>query len=302
MELAGGSWLWSASLRYYFMIPFLFIIVFFRKGVKVLFDEVQRNPWQWVVWSFVGFGLFYAPLCLASVYGPGWLVAGTWQITIISGSLLVPFFYEIIPTADGPKKVRGKIPFKGLIFSLIILLGVFVMQYDQLQNISMKEVLMGVIPVLIASFAYPLGNRKMMKVCGGRLDAFQRVLGMTIASLPFWILLSIIALSKDGVPSFNQTYQSLLVAVFSGVIATVLFFRATDLTKNNVNQLAAVEATQSFEIVFALIGEILVLHSEFPSKLSMLGIMLVISGMIIHSYLSRNQTKEIKKSESSVGL
>ncbi len=27
MELSGGSWLWSASLRYFFMVPFLVAIV-----------------------------------------------------------------------------------------------------------------------------------------------------------------------------------------------------------------------------------------------------------------------------------
>ena len=33
MELSGGSWLWSASLRYFFMVPFLIAIVAYRKGL-----------------------------------------------------------------------------------------------------------------------------------------------------------------------------------------------------------------------------------------------------------------------------
>lgn len=43
-------------------------------------------------------------------------------------------------------------------------------------------------PVVIAAFAYPLGNRRMLEEYGGRLDTFQRVLGMTLASLPFWLI------------------------------------------------------------------------------------------------------------------
>lgn len=33
MELAGGSWMWSASLRYVFMVPLLACIVMFRGGI-----------------------------------------------------------------------------------------------------------------------------------------------------------------------------------------------------------------------------------------------------------------------------
>ena len=33
MELSGGSWLWSSSLRYLFMVPFLIAIVAYRKGL-----------------------------------------------------------------------------------------------------------------------------------------------------------------------------------------------------------------------------------------------------------------------------
>ena len=33
MELSGGSWLWSASLRYLFMVPFLIAIVAYHKGL-----------------------------------------------------------------------------------------------------------------------------------------------------------------------------------------------------------------------------------------------------------------------------
>ena len=188
MELSGGSWIWSASLRYFFMVPFLLCIVLMRKNLRPLLKEMRKHPGKWLLWSFVGFGLFYAPLCFAAAYSPGWLIAGTWQITIISGALLTPLFFETIHTKNGSFQMRGKIPIKGLIMSLIILLGIVLMQLEHAKQLSFENLLLGVVPILIASFAYPLGNRKMMDVCEGRLDAYQRVLGMTLASLPFWFI------------------------------------------------------------------------------------------------------------------
>jgi Na+-translocating ferredoxin:NAD+ oxidoreductase RnfD subunit len=252
---------------------------------------MREQPGPWMVWSFVGFGLFYAPLCFAAAYSPGWLIAGTWQITIISGALLAPLFFETVQTKNGPLKVRGKIPYKGLIMSMIIVLGIVLMQMEHAKELSFEILLLGAVPILLASFAYPLGNRKMMDVCEGRLDAYQRVLGMTLASLPFWFLLSLYGLFTVGLPSKGQSIQSLLVALFSGVIATVLFFMATDKVRGNMQKLAAVEATQSFEVVFALIGEMIILSIPLPSSFSWIGIFIVIVGMILHSYVSNRRVE-----------
>ena len=292
MELSGGSWIWSASLRYFFMVPFLLCIVAARKNLNGLFKAMKEQPASWLLWSVVGFGLFYAPLCFSSAYAPGWLIAGTWQITIISGTLLAPLFYETITTKNGSIEVRGKIPYRGLFMSLIILLGIIIMQIEHMKEISLWNLLLGILPVLIASFAYPLGNRKMMDVTKGRLDVYQRVLGMTLASLPFWIVLSIYGVFTAGLPSKEQSFQALLVAIFSGVIATVLFFKATDLVRGDMSKLAAVEATQSMEVIFTLAGELLFLSIAVPSLLSWNGIFIVVIGMILHSYVTNKKVNQ----------
>ncbi|MCM3575115.1 MULTISPECIES: multidrug resistance efflux transporter family protein [Mesobacillus] len=295
MELSGGSWIWSASLRYIFMVPFLLAIVAARRNLKPLLINIKQNPLPWFLWSFVGFVLFYAPLTYAAAFSPGWLIAGTWQVTIISGALLSPLFYERTLTNQGLVSVRAKIPFKGLGMSVIILAGILLMQFEHAKHIPIEMVMLGVIPVLIASFAYPLGNRKMMEVTSGKLDAYQRVLGMTLASLPFWILLAIYGFLTEGVPTGNQSFQSLLVAMTSGVIATVLFFKATDLVSGNMQKLAAVEATQSMEVLFALAGEFFILSLPLPSLLSWVGIILVMLGMALHSYSTfRSKKEELK--------
>ncbi|MCK9905933.1 multidrug resistance efflux transporter family protein, partial [Frankia sp. Cpl3] len=166
----------------------------------------------------------------------------------------------------------------GLLMSLIILAGVAIMQAEQANQLSAKEVVLGILPVVIAAFAYPLGNRKMMAAVQGRLDAYERVLGMTLASTPFWLLLSFYGLAVDGAPSYGQTFQSIVVAISSGLIATVLFFSATDMVKGSASQLAAVEATQAGEVIFAVLLEMMMVHAVAPSLWSMIGMVLVMVG------------------------
>ncbi|MCE4046231.1 multidrug resistance efflux transporter family protein [Lysinibacillus fusiformis] len=280
MEMQGGSWLWSASLRYFFMLPFLLIIVFYRRGFSQLSTEIKAQPTAWLLWSFVGFVLFYAPLTYAAAFGPGWLVSGTWQFTIVAGVLLAPLFMTVI----AGKKVRQKIPFVSLLISCVILVGILLIQIPQAQSVSFKSLMLGILPVIVAAFAYPLGNRKMMDVCGGRIDTFQRVLGMTIASMPAWIIMAIYALFTVGLPSTGQLFQSLLVGISSGVIATILFFIATDRVKDHQGKLAAVEATQSTEILFVIIGEVILLGIPFPNSIALAGLGVIIVGMLLHSY------------------
>lgn len=282
MELEGGSWLWSSSLRYFFMLPFLIAIVAIRGkgGFRIMTSEMKQHPGAWVIWSFVGFVLFYAPLTFAAAFGPGWLVSGTWQFTIVAGVLLAPLFVTVI----SGQPIRAKIPLISLGISSIILIGILMIQIPQAQSVSAKSLLLGILPVVIAAFAYPLGNRKMMELCGGRVDPFQRVLGMTIASLPAWIILAIYATFTVGMPSSSQVFQSLLVAVSSGVIATVLFFIATDRVRHDQGKLAAVEATQSTEVLFAMIGEMVLLSVPLPQPIALAGLAVIIIGMLLHSY------------------
>lgn len=286
MELEGGSWLWSASLRYFFMLPFLVAIVWMRGGFKPLTEEVRQAPVPWLGWSFVGFVLFYAPLTFAAAFGPGWLVSGTWQFTIIAGVLLAPLFL----TSTG---VRHKIPLISLAISAVILIGILLIQIPQANTASLQTILLGVLPVIVAAFAYPLGNRKMMEVCNGRLDTFQRVLGMTIASMPAWIIVAIWALLTVGLPTGSQVFQCLLVAVSSGVIATTLFFIATDRARTDQGKLAAVEATQSTEVLFVMAGEMLLLGITLPSSIALAGVGVIIVGMVMHSYHTMLVAKRI---------
>ncbi|KEH91357.1 membrane protein [Clostridium novyi A str. BKT29909] len=286
MNISGGSFIWSASLRYIFMVPILYIIMILKKECNDVIKDILKRPKDWIIWSTVGFGFFYAPLCFSSIYSPSWVVSATWQITIVAGAILSPLFYKKIKTNEGIKRERNKIPKKSLFMSFIILIGVFIIQFQQVGNIDFCKNLIGIIAIIIAAFAYPLGNRKMMEVCDGKFNTFQRVFGMTIASMPFWIILSIFGVIKTGFPQQNQVVQALLVAIFSGIIATVLFFKATDLVREDSSKIAVVETTQAGEVVFTIIGEVLVLNGTMPSFIAGVGIVLVIIGMMLNSLVS----------------
>ena len=290
MNVSGGSWIWSSSLRFIFMLPILLIIMIMKNELFGVLNDIIEKPIQWFTWSTVGFGLFYAPLTFASVYGSSWLVAGTWQITIVAGALMTPLFFKDIETENGILKIRNKIPKTSLLISSIILLGIFLIQFQQAKDISALKALIGIMPVILAAFSYPLGNRKMIEVCGNRFSTFQRVFGMTLCSIPFWIIISSFGLLTVGLPSKGQIVQSLLVAIFSGIIATILFFKATNIVSSNSHNLAAVESTQSGEVIFTLLGGVFIFHDKVPTLIGLIGIILVVIGMILNSLVKSEKS------------
>lgn len=272
MNLDGGYWLWSAALRFIFMLPIMGVIVWKQKGIREVLEAVQSDPVPWILWSTVGFGFFYMPLSMASVYGESWFVAATWQITIVAGALLTPLFGK-------------RVPVKNLICSAIILGGIFLLQVSHFKNIHTEGLVTALLLIIVAGFSYPLGNRKMLQYCPAELSTTQRVFGMNLCSMPFWLICSVYALGTHGLPSGGQIFQSVIVAVFSGVIATILFFEATNMVKNNPKHLAIIEATQSGEVIFTLIGGILFLGDVMPAGSGLVGILIIVAGMVLNSFL-----------------
>lgn len=285
MHLSGGSWYWSSSLRYIFMLPMLLIIMISKRQLKEVIIDIRKKPLSWLLWSTIGFGFFYAPLSFASSYGASWLVAGTWQLTIVAGGLMSPLFFKIIKTEKGIVKIRNKIPKKSILISLLILVGIGLMYIEESTDISLLNTMLVIIPVIIAAFSYPLGNRKMMEICDSNINTIQRVFGMTLCSMPFWIIISLLGISNSGLPGKSQLIQSFIVAVFSGIIATILFFKATDIVKDNSHNIAIIESTQAGEVVFTLLGGILIFHDTVPTTLSLIGLIIVVLGMILNSFV-----------------
>jgi drug/metabolite transporter (DMT)-like permease len=286
MAAAGGHWAWSAALRYLIMLPLLFVLVALRGGWPSLWAELRRHPREWLLWSGVGFGVFYSFLALSADYGPSWLIAGSFQLTVLAGPLLSPFIYT---------DARRRIPGKAVAVGSLILVGVLILQLGHFQLAMPASAWLALAFVVLSASAYPLGNRKLMLHLereGVSLDASQRVLGMTVGSLPVWLCVAAYGYLRAGWPAPTQVLQSAGVAVSSGVIATTLFFRATDMTANNPVGLAAVEATQSTELLFALVLGVLFLGEEWPSPFSLAGAALIVVGMVLYSRISVSSEPE----------
>lgn len=56
------------------------------------------------------------------------------------------------------------------------------------------------------------------------------------------------------------------------------------MVKNNPRQLAVIEATQSGEVLFTLIGGILFLGDAMPTATGFAGILIIVTGMILNSF------------------
>lgn len=286
MASSGGNWLFSASLRFIFMFPFLFIFIYIKKRHSHVLKHIKTHFLQWLLWSTLGFVFFYIPITFVSNYSPGWLISATWQLTIICGLLLAPFFYEYIQFDNQLVKVRERVSWRSVGTSSVMVFGVVLVQIPQISTIEMKTFILSVLPLVIGAFSYPLGNRKMMELVDNKLTTIERIYGMTLITLPIWLVIFAIGVFSSGLPSPNQVLQSFLVAIFSGIIATTLFFYATNMVKHNQAKLAAVEATQATEIIFTLIGEMLFLGLPLPDPVSIAGIIIITLGIFIYSFMN----------------
>ncbi|MCM0084257.1 multidrug resistance efflux transporter family protein [Geomonas sp. Red32] len=281
MSLAGGSWVWTASLRYFDTLLLLagWLLVTGQGGqLRAIFGAFRRHWRFWCVAGSVGFGTFYALLTFSSCYAPGWVVATTWQATILATPVVLLVFGR-------------KVPLRGICFTALIFAGIVSVTIEQAGSVSGRGLLLGIVPVIAAAFAYPLGNQLVWEARHGdgrlipRIDdpaadsSVGRVLLMVLGSIPFWILL--ILLSRPGVPSRGQLVNTLMVALFSGVIATTLFFRARHLARTPM-ELAAVDATQSTEVLFSLLGEIVFLQGAVPGAAGCAGITLCVTGLVLY--------------------
>jgi drug/metabolite transporter (DMT)-like permease len=143
--------------------------------------------------------------------------------------------------------------------------------------------------VVLSAFAYPLGNRMLLlhlEHDEAHLSAVQRVFGMTLCSWPLWLLFAVIAWFTIGPPSWREALLAGGVALSSGTIATVLFFRATDMVRREPTALAAVEAMQAAELLFATLLGVLFLGEAWPQGYSAFGALAIVIGIALFGWVS----------------
>jgi len=250
---AGGDWTWTASLRYLITLPLLLPLMPWQGGTAPAWRSIRRHPGAWLRCSAIGFGAFYLLLSFAASSGPSWLVAGSFQFTVVAGILCAPFLY---------RDARRRTPPAALMVAALILAGVLLLQAGHGGGAIDRAGWIALTCVLGAAVAYPLGNRLLLlhlERSGEDLNATQRVFGMTLASQPLWLLVLAYAACVAGPPTVAQVWLGAGVALSAGVIATILFFQATGMVRDRPLALGAVEAMQGAEVVFAVLLGVLLL-------------------------------------------
>ena len=231
MHLGGGSWVWSASLRYLFTLPVLAAILAVRGGLGRTLRAIAADPWLWLVWSTVGFGLFYAPLSYGSQYGEAWLTAATWQVTIVAGVLLTPLFGE-------------KLPLRQLGWSGVIWVGIFLLQMGSAATLgaeNLPRVLLLSMGQLACSYAVPYIIYLAFHLTGSsfvEVFALQVLCSISVGYLPLpgaagaaetVFLRGFAAVFGAGLIApamiLSRTVSCYLVLITTGIITALLHFR-----------------------------------------------------------------------------
>lgn len=277
ISLDGGHWFWSAVLRYLYTLLFLGIGLTAFKGFdyfKSVLIEFFDNYTFWLISGSIGFGCFYALICFAADYSPAWVIATTWQLTILASLFVVSAFGQKL----------SKITW---ISTFIVVIGISLVNLSHFNFSNLEPLLYGSIPVLLAAFCYPIGNQLVWEAKHKRKgfpsinpnvihNAFSKVFLLTLGSSPLWFVL--VFFVESTLPSKEQILSVALIALFSGVIATSLFLYARNKAKT-ATKLIIVDATQSGEVFFALGGEILFLQVAFPSLVGWIGITITLLGL-----------------------
>ncbi len=292
LSATGGHWAWTVGLRTFFLALLLLALLQVQGKLKQLLLAMRHQWWVWVVWGSIAFGLVYILLTYAASLGPGWLIAGVFQFTIVAGILISPFIYT---------DQRAKIPVRALLLSVLILIGIALMQWSQKDGAYTPWQLWScVILVLLAAFLWPLANRKLMlhqEKNKLELNAMQRVAGITLGSVPIQLILFVYGYAEAGLPGTQQMLAVLVIALSSGVIGGILFFKAMHMVRTDGAALAAVEATQSIEIITTVIGEVLLLGIAWPNSLGNVGMVIIMAGLILYSIPAK---KKVLQPSSSI--
>ena len=290
VSLAGGHWAWNASLRYFYVALILAAWLALRRGPHGLGAVLRRfrdRPFFWILTGSIGCGIFYSGVCFAGDHAPPWVLATTWQLTILATPLVLRGF-------------GLRVPLHGVLFAILIFAGILLVNLNRLRDgLQLGQVLLGVVPILIAAFAYPIANQLVNRVRhdparpppagpASRLDeAAAYLLLMVLGSLPFWILL-LVGLAPPW-PAPSQLFATFLIALCSGVLGTTLFLLARNATSDPY-RIAAVDATQAGEVVFTLAGEVLLLGGALPDAVGLVGLAVVVAGLA--GFMLRSRPEE----------
>ena len=133
ISLDGGHWLWSAVLRYGFVLLFLLVGLTLSGHHRLIIAAVSIYRQHWLFWTLtgsIGMGIFYSTICFSAAYAPSWVIAATWQSTILITPLVLLGFGR-------------KVPVRGLAFALLVFVGVLLINAEHASETSLNMALLG---------------------------------------------------------------------------------------------------------------------------------------------------------------
>lgn len=246
-----------------------------------LISVMKKIPLTFMLWGNLGFGGYYALLSYAIGLAPGWLVTAAFMTTCLAGILIAPFVY------DDHRALILKRPF---LLSSLLVISLITMQFDRLSHLQhVHAFALSILLALLAAFLWPLGNRKLMlklEKSNLSLNPMQRVLGMTIGGLPILIALAIYGYFSAGAPSSLQLRSSFIAVILSGVIGSILFYKAIQMVSKNQLALLTVEATQVTGVIFTLLGEMIFKGISWPGLYGNIGFGIMMASLVCYALLS----------------
>lgn len=277
ISLEGGHWFYSGGLRLIYAIVLFSMGFIIFKGFdyfKLIIKEYLSNLKFWTIAGSIGFGGFYSLLCYSAAFSPAWIVATTWQITIVSSLFVLTFF---------GKKLSKRIWF----FTIFIFTGIILVNLSHFEISNLEALFLGSIPILVASFCYPIGNQMVWEEKKKRKDknknfeiinnSFVKVFLLVLGSFPFWIVLYFLSDPVD--PNTSQYISVAIITIISGILATSLFLYARS-NADSSSKLMLVDSTQASQVFFALSGEMLFFNATFPNTIGVIGLLITIIGLV----------------------
>lgn len=278
--LSGGHWVWTASVRFVDTLIILALWLLIRRGpgfFPIALECFRRWLGFWLLVGTLGAGVFYGGVSFSSTFVPGWVVASTWQMTILATPPLLACF-------------GMRVPMRGIAFAVLICVGVALVNLHSFQQgTGGIAILLGALPVLLSAVAFPLANQFLNRAKSQALvdpaspdnailgDAAASLFLLILGSMPFWAVLVLVA--QPPPPDTAQLANILIVAICAGVLGSTIFLYARQAT-SDAYTIAAVDASQSTEVLFTLVGEILLLGEPLPGPVGLLGVALVIFGLV----------------------
>lgn len=289
-----GHWFWTAALRYIYVFVLLNIIIIIRNNLdslKKTYSCFFNNFLFWLLAGGIGFGVFYMCLCYAASYSDGWVLASSWQTTILFTPLVLYIFGE-------------KVNKKGILHLFFMFVGVIFINSYAFDSFNLK-LANSIIPILLASFAYPFGNTLCKYASQGRYKnlsvsnfkvsrkPINQILLMVLGALPLIGFTGFIVQPKA--PTEEQLSYIVIVALLSGVIATYFLFKARNLAKKDPNALAFADGTQALESPLALFWGYFCFKETFPNYIGLIGLMLLTISMYMYYTDSiKNKSNSLK--------